>query len=120
MKRASSVDVELGARLRAFRKSLRVNQTKLGATVGLTFQQIQKYERGDNRISAATLFEFAHALGVDINQFFVGLKPKTRKLKAERPKPKGRSMISTAEPRNKLPGMARDSKAKGLTKPGAR
>ena len=123
MRRATAIDAELGARLRTFRKSLRVNQTKLGAAVGLTFQQIQKYENGENRISAATLFELAHVVGVDISQFFEGLKPNSRKLKAEGPKARGRPIVSAAPPehtarmaplKSEPPGMERDSKGKAI------
>jgi transcriptional regulator with XRE-family HTH domain len=75
------MDAELGRRLRAFRKAAGLNQAKLAGSISLTFQQIQKYESGTNRISATTLFEFAHVLGVDVPQFFEGLKPTSRKPK---------------------------------------
>jgi len=47
-----------------------MSQSKLGESVGLTFQQIQKYERGSNRIGSSRLFEFAHVLDVPVSYFF--------------------------------------------------
>ncbi len=52
----SPIDVHVGARVRQRRVLLGMNQTKLGDALGLTFQQVQKYERGTNRISASKLF----------------------------------------------------------------
>jgi len=66
-------DVHVGARIRLRRKELRVSQTDLGEMLGLTFQQVQKYERGANRVSASKLFEIAKGLGVSIAYFFDGL-----------------------------------------------
>src|SRR5580700_3727149 len=53
--RPDPIDVEVGARIRARRVFLGMSQTKLAIALGLTFQQVQKYERGDNRVSASTL-----------------------------------------------------------------
>ena len=64
------VDVHVGSRLRLRRTLLGVSQEKLGNAVGLTFQQIQKYERGANRIGASRLFDMAHALDVPVAFFF--------------------------------------------------
>jgi transcriptional regulator with XRE-family HTH domain len=58
------IDVAVGARIRARRLELGMSQTKLAKALGLTFQQVQKYERGDNRVSASTLVRTASALGV--------------------------------------------------------
>ena len=58
----SPLDIALGARIRLRRKSLRLSQTALAEAVGLTFQQIQKYERGFNRVSCSKLVAIAHAL----------------------------------------------------------
>jgi transcriptional regulator with XRE-family HTH domain len=58
------IDVAVGARIRARRLELGMSQTKLANALGLTFQQVQKYERGDNRVSASTLVRSARALGV--------------------------------------------------------
>ena len=70
---AHPTDVHVGARVRARRKALGISQTQLAATLGLTFQQVQKYERGSNRISASKLKECADALDVSIVYFFEGL-----------------------------------------------
>jgi transcriptional regulator with XRE-family HTH domain len=64
------VDTHVGARLRQRRTLLAMNQSKLGEGVGLTFQQIQKYERGSNRISSSRLYEFAKVLDVPVSYFF--------------------------------------------------
>ena len=75
-KRTTSVDAKLGARLRRLRILRGVSQTELGAQLGgLTFQQIQKYERGANRISATRLYEIAVLLKVPITYFFEELPP---------------------------------------------
>jgi transcriptional regulator with XRE-family HTH domain len=70
MTRLHPVDVHVGGRLRQRRTLLGMSQTKLGNGVGLTFQQIQKYERGSNRIGASRLFEFAKVLDVPVSHFF--------------------------------------------------
>jgi transcriptional regulator with XRE-family HTH domain len=69
------IDAEIGRRVRAARGAQSVPQTKLAEAVGVTFQQIQKYERGANRVSAGRLFDIAHVLRVPITYFFDGLKP---------------------------------------------
>ncbi len=64
------VDVHVGARLRQCRTLLGMSQTTLGDAIGLTFQQVQKYERGTNRISASRLFDLSRLLDVPIEYFF--------------------------------------------------
>ncbi len=64
------VDSHVGQRLRIRRNMLGITQGDLGDKIGLTFQQIQKYERGANRISASRLFEISRALDVPITFFF--------------------------------------------------
>ena len=68
--RPHEVDIHVGQRLRLRRTLLGLSQGELGRRVGLTFQQIQKYERGANRIGASRLAEFAEALGVPPGWFF--------------------------------------------------
>jgi transcriptional regulator with XRE-family HTH domain len=68
--RANQLDHHLGGRLRLRRSALGMSQEKLADAVGLTFQQVQKYERGANRISASRLFEFAKILGVGTDFFY--------------------------------------------------
>lgn len=66
----SPVDIHVGSRVRLRRTLLGLSQEKLGEAVGLTFQQIQKYERGANRIGASRLFEFSRILDVPVSFFF--------------------------------------------------
>ena len=68
-RRANPVDVHVGARVRLRRMLLGMSQEKLGEHLGLTFQQIQKYEKGINRIGASRLFDLSQVLGVPV-QFF--------------------------------------------------
>jgi transcriptional regulator with XRE-family HTH domain len=68
------VDVHVGRRLRMRRLLLGLSQERLGEQLGLTFQQIQKYERGANRLGASRLYEAARALSVDVGFFFEGLE----------------------------------------------
>jgi len=66
------VDVHVGRRLRLKRTILGMSQEAVGKQIGVTFQQIQKYERGINRMGASRLYDFAKALGVQISYFFEG------------------------------------------------
>ena len=67
------VDQHVGRRIRELRKRLGVSQERLADTLGLTFQQVQKYEKGANRVSASKLFDIAAALQTEIGYFFQGL-----------------------------------------------
>jgi transcriptional regulator with XRE-family HTH domain len=67
------VDRHVGQQLRIRRIHSNLSQTELGAKIGLSYQQIQKYESGKNRISASMLYEFAGGLNVPVAQFFEGL-----------------------------------------------
>lgn len=73
--RASPIDVHVGSRVRLRRTLLGMSQEKLGEALGLTFQQIQKYERGVNRIGASRLFDLARVLDVPIGFFFDDMSP---------------------------------------------
>jgi len=64
------VDVEVGKRIKKRRQQLRISQTALGAAVGVSFQQIQKYERGSNRVSSSVLYSLAQVLDVPVAYFF--------------------------------------------------
>jgi len=68
----SGIDRLVGQRLRWRRRELRLTQEKLGELLSLTFQQVQKYEKGVNRISAGRLYEIAAVLGVQISYFYDG------------------------------------------------
>lgn len=67
------IDIHVGARVRLRRKLLGISQEQLATALKLTFQQVQKYERGANRISASKLYETASALQVPVAYFFEGL-----------------------------------------------
>jgi DNA-binding Xre family transcriptional regulator len=67
---ASAVDRYIGARMREQRLALSISQEQLGRKLGVSFQQIQKYEGGVNRVSAARLFEICKALNVSLSSMF--------------------------------------------------
>ena len=68
--RPSLIDVHVGSRIRLRRTLLGMSQERLGEALGLTFQQVQKYERGVNRVSASRLFDLSRVLDVPISFFF--------------------------------------------------
>ena len=69
-KSANWVDAYVGSRVRLRRRNLELSQEKLGEAVGITFQQVQKYEKGINRIGASRLLDIAKCLNVPISFFF--------------------------------------------------
>ena len=71
------VDTALGRRIRERRTTMGISQTKLAEAIGITFQQVQKYERGANRVSASALFEIAAALKTSPAKLFDGLGRKS-------------------------------------------
>ena len=89
------VDVHVGTRLRQRRALLGMSQTALGNAVGLTFQQVQKYERGSNRISSSRLFEFAKVLDVPVSHFFDEMTPEPAKGKRKVGRPKTKASGET-------------------------
>ena len=64
------IDVHVGRRIRQRRTLLGMSQEKLAEAIGLTFQQVQKYERGSNRVSSSRLFDLTHVLDVPMSYFF--------------------------------------------------
>jgi transcriptional regulator with XRE-family HTH domain len=76
-RRSGAVDRHVGGRVRMRRKLVGVSQEKLADALGLTFQQLQKYELGSNRVSASKLYEIAKILKVPIAFFFVGIAAET-------------------------------------------
>lgn len=70
----NSVDVHVGQKVRLRRTLLNMSQEKLGEALGVTFQQVQKYERGVNRIGAGRLFYIGQVLDVPVSFFFEGLR----------------------------------------------
>nr|WP_321457259.1 helix-turn-helix transcriptional regulator [uncultured Cohaesibacter sp.] len=77
-KSPNEYDVYVGSRVRMARTMIGMSQEKLGAHLGITFQQIQKYEKGTNRISASRLVELGRVLEKPISWFFEGVESKAR------------------------------------------
>ncbi len=71
-KAPNPIDKHVGSRVRMRRMMLNMSQEKLGDALGLTFQQVQKYEKGTNRIGASRLQQIAHILQVPVSFFFEG------------------------------------------------
>ena len=69
-KKPNPIDVHVGARVRLRRNMLNMSQEKLGESMGLTFQQVQKYEKGTNRIGASRLWKLSQVLSVPVSFFF--------------------------------------------------
>ncbi len=72
VKRPDPVDVEVGHRIRIERLARGLSQTALASQLGVTFQQVQKYEKGVNRVGAGRLTKIAEVLGVPVGTFFSG------------------------------------------------
>lgn len=83
VRKPNDVDAHVGARLRQRRMLLGISQEQLAEMLGLTFQQVQKYERGTNRVSASRLFQLARALETPITWFFDEMGPERAAEKAE-------------------------------------
>ena len=77
-KNPSLVDQHVGRKLRWRRREMSLSQEALAERLGVTFQQIQKYERGTNRISAGRLYELSRELDTSINYFYTGLEEVSR------------------------------------------
>lgn len=73
-KKPNPVDVHVGSRVRLRRMLVSMSQEALGEQLGLTFQQIQKYEKGSNRIGASRLYQIAQTLNVPVDYFYEGLE----------------------------------------------
>lgn len=69
-KSPNPIDVHVGSRVRLRRMLIGMSQEKLGEQLGLTFQQVQKYEKGSNRIGASRLYQIAQILGVPVQFFY--------------------------------------------------
>ena len=78
----TAVDTHVGQKIRARRMFLRMSQTEVADAVGITFQQIQKYERGANRVGASRLQQISDALGVSPFYFFEGAPTVGKKMPA--------------------------------------
>ena len=89
------IDAHVGGRIRTRRALLGMSQKDLGAKVGLTFQQIQKYERGANRVGSGRLYEFSKILGVSIAYFFDEMPSQLQSF-AEKGSKKGKAISAGA------------------------
>jgi len=83
-KRANQNDVTIGQRIRVFRMQAKMSQTELADKLGVTFQQVQKYEKGTNRVGSGRLPQLAAALGVPITAFFEGMSEDKRARREDR------------------------------------
>ena len=92
------IDTHVGKRVRIRRKILSMSQTKLGDAIGLTFQQIQKYERGANRIGASRLFELSEVLDVPVSYFFDDLSEDMHALSGDQQDPNSMPSDPLREP----------------------
>jgi transcriptional regulator with XRE-family HTH domain len=91
--RPSPIDIHVGSRVRLRRTLLGMSQERLGDALGLTFQQVQKYERGVNRVGASRLFDISRVLDVPISYFFDDM-------------PEGMSETPVSGPRGRMYGMS--------------
>jgi transcriptional regulator with XRE-family HTH domain len=91
--RPSPIDIHVGSRVRLRRTLLGMSQERLGDALGLTFQQVQKYERGVNRVGASRLFDISRVLDVPISYFFDDM-------------PEGMSETPVSGPRGRMYGFA--------------
>ena len=94
---STPVDHYVGARIRERRKQIGLSQHQLAKALGLTFQQVQKYERGSNRVSASKLFEASVALKAPISFFFHGLEGAPEDLREDSRERAVRSFLRTSE-----------------------
>ena len=115
------IDVHVGNRLRTRRTLLGLSQTAVADAVGLTFQQLQKYEKGANRISASRLYDLSQVLDVDITYFFDDIDRETEKLSPAQmspcaaknsamKRPESDNPLHKRETLELVPGLLQDSK----------
>ena len=97
--RPNPIDIYVGSRIRLRRTLMGMSQERLGEALGLTFQQVQKYERGANRVGASRLFDLAHVLGVEVGFFYEEMPNGTR---VERTPPGSTNFPTAPEPRGGL------------------
>lgn len=79
----NEIDVYVGKTVRALRLSMNINQTELAKTIDVTFQQLQKYEKGSNRISASNLYKLCKKFNISMDDFFSGLENEAFQKKTE-------------------------------------
>ena len=91
------IDRHVGLRIRMRRKELGISQERLADSIGLTFQQVQKYERAANRVSASKLWEMSRALNTSISYFYEGLSDTPEPLGANLPRETVQDFLMTPE-----------------------
>ena len=91
------VDRHVGLRIRMRRKELGISQERLAESIGLTFQQVQKYERAANRVSASKLWEMSRALATNISYFYEGLGDAIESPGSNLPRESMQDFLLTAE-----------------------
>ena len=96
-KQANPIDAQVGNRVRLRRMLIGMSQERLGELLGLTFQQVQKYEKGVNRIGAGRLFQVAHILGVPVSYFYEGVNEDTAAIGTGNGEPPVMEFLSTGE-----------------------
>ena len=99
-KQANSIDAQVGNRVRLRRMLVGMSQEKLGEMLGLTFQQVQKYEKGVNRIGAGRLYHVAQILGVPVSYFYedvVEQSPAASPIANDRATPSAVEFLSSSE-----------------------
>lgn len=96
-------DVHVGRRVRAARMAKGMSQTGLGKALGLSFQQIQKYENGSNRIGSSRLWDISNLLDTPIDFFFEGLEENKMQVSGKAEAPMSRRTIQLAKAINSLP-----------------
>jgi transcriptional regulator with XRE-family HTH domain len=84
-KRTTGIDRHVGAMIRLYRAEAGLTQTKLADSLGISFQQVQKYERGTNRVSAGSLYVIAGVLGRVLDDFFPARRLRAIKWRRARP-----------------------------------
>lgn len=93
-KKTDEIDIEVGQRIRAHRKILRISQSDLAIALGITFQQVQKYKKGINRIGAGRLSQIAGLFKVDVSYFF---EKRSESSDSVKPSDELLSFLATAE-----------------------
>jgi transcriptional regulator with XRE-family HTH domain len=91
------IDRHVGLRIRMRRKELGISQERLAESIGLTFQQVQKYERAANRVSASKLWEMSRALNTSIAYFYEGLSDTPEPVGSNQPRETVQDFLMTPE-----------------------
>ena len=99
-KRSSEVDAHVGQRVHERRREIGMSQAKLGNVLGVSFQQIQKYEVGTNRVAAGRLWDMANILEVDVGYFFEGIQKRAKRKAKSRKSPTAAKRTKPRKRRN--------------------